>query len=173
MNPTNGLNGQNRRITIKGNSIVHSIEGFNFQTFIRIFLWFSVEKEVYYPTDECLLGLSTSNSQYHNNLNNSIPNPQSIITNHQPYLNTDYLDQYPNPNTYTSVPMNASASAFTTTNISNFPHLNENQSDQVWMHSLGAVDSKDLINLDGQDIDVMSILDNLSTSLEKIQIHFV
>lgn len=104
---------------------------------------------------------------------NAIQNPQSIITNHQPYANTDYVHRYPNPNTYptcyTSVPMNTPAPAFATTNISNFPHLNENQSDQISMHSLSAIDSTDLINFDDNDVDIMSILGNISTSLEKIQ----
>lgn len=104
---------------------------------------------------------------------NAIPNPQSIITNHQPYSNTDDVHRYPNPSTYptryTSVPTNTPAPAFATTNISNFPHLNENQSDQISMHSLSAIDSTDLINFDEHDVDYMSILDNISTSLEKIQ----
>lgn len=57
---------------------------------------------------------------------------------------------------YKSVPMNVTlASAFITTDISNFSHLNKNPSNQVSMHSLCAIDSKDLINLDEQDSNII------------------
>lgn len=178
---------RNQGECIKGISsvfITHSIEGFILfkHLFSNFFLYFSVENKDDYPKLDCLLGPSTSKGQYHNHLENNvptnlIPNLQSITTNHhQPCMNTNYADQYQNPNTcpppicYTSVPMNTPAPALTTTNNCHFPHLNENQSDRVSMHSLGTIDSKDLIYLDEQNVNIMSILDNLSTSLGKFQI---